>query len=40
MLYCYLLYTQDITIKMLKDEGMTMPKSSETSAVYLQQDRG
>ena len=25
---------------MLKDVGMTVPKSRETSAVYMQQDRG
>ena len=27
-------------IKMLKDVGMTVPKSRETSGVYMQQDRG
>ena len=31
---------KNIAIKMLKDVGMTMPKSRETSAVYMQQDRG
>ena len=30
----------NISIKMLKDVGMTVPKSRETSAVYMQQDRG
>ena len=27
-------------IKMLKDVGMIVPKSRETSVVYMQQDRG
>ena len=27
-------------IKMLKDVGMTVPKSRETRAVYMQQNRG
>ena len=33
---------KNISIKMLKDVGMTVPKSRETSAVqlYIQQDRG
>ena len=36
------IHTQDrnISIKMLKDVGMTVPKSRETSAVYMQQDKG
>ena len=29
--------SKNISIKMLKDVGMTMPKSRETSAVYMQQ---
>ena len=32
--------SKNISIKMLKDVGMTVPKSRETSAVYMQQDRG
>ena len=32
--------SKNISIKMLKDVGMTMAKSRETSAVYMQQDRG
>ena len=28
---------KNISIKMLKDVGMTVPKSRETSAVYMQQ---
>ena len=31
--------SKNISIKMLKDVGMTVPKSRETSAVYMQQDR-
>ena len=36
------IYTREknISIKMLKDVGMTVQKSRETSAVYMQQDRG
>ena len=37
------IHTQDsknISIKMLKDVGMTVPKSRETSTVYMQQDKG
>ena len=30
--------SKNISIKMLKDVGMTVPKSRETSAVYMQQD--
>ena len=32
--------SKNISIKMLKDVGMTVPESRETSAVYMQQDRG
>ena len=34
--------SKNISTKMLKDVGMTVPKSRETSAVdsYMQQDRG
>ena len=32
--------SKNISIKMLKDVGMTVPKSTETSAVYMQQNRG
>ena len=31
--------SKNISIKMLKDVGMIVPKSRETSAVYMQQDR-
>ena len=31
---------KNISIKMLKDVGMAVPKSRETSPVYMQQDRG
>ena len=31
---------KNISIKMLKDVGMTVPKSRETRAVYMQQHRG
>ena len=31
--------SKNISIKMLKNVGMTVPKSRETSAVYMQQDR-
>ena len=31
---------KNISIKMLKDVGMTVPKSRETSVVYMQQDKG
>ena len=31
--------SKNIFIKMLKDVGMTVPESSETSVVYMQQDR-
>ena len=36
----YIQGSKNISIKMLKDVGMTVPKSRETSAVYMQQDRG
>ena len=32
--------SKNISIKMLKDVGMTVPKSREISVVYMQQDRG
>ena len=32
--------SKNISIKMLKDVGMTVTKSRETSAVYMQQDGG
>ena len=32
--------SKNISNKMLKDVGMTVPRSRETSAVYMQQDRG
>ena len=31
---------KNISIKRLKDVGMTVPKSRETRAVYMQQQRG
>ena len=31
--------SKNISIKMLKNVGMIVPKSRETSAVYMQQDR-
>ena len=31
--------SKNISIKMLKDVGMIVPKTRETSAVYMQQDR-
>ena len=31
---------KNISIKVLKDVGMTVPKSRETRAVYMQQNRG
>ena len=34
------IYKGSKNIKMLKDVGMTVPKRRETSAVYVQQDRG
>ena len=33
-------WSKHISIKMLKDVGMTVPESRKTSAVYMQQDRG
>ena len=33
-------YIKCKNISMLKDVGMTVPKSRETSAIYMQQDRG
>ena len=39
MLYTLRMYKcKNISIKVLKDVGMTVPKSRETSAVYMQQD--
>ena len=32
--------SKNISIKMLKDVGMTVPKSRDTSAVYMLQNRG
>ena len=32
--------SKNISIKMLEDVGMTVPKSRETNAVYMQKDRG
>ena len=36
----YLQGSKNISLKMLKDVGITVSKSRETSAVYMQQDRG
>ena len=35
----YIQGSKNISIKMLKDVGMIVPKSRETSAVYMQQAR-
>ena len=36
----YIYKCKNISIKMLKDVGMTVPKSRETRAVYMQQHMG